>query len=474
MVTVPAWLAILLGSLGFLALLDWLFLPAVRWWLHRPVSRTIDDVNRQLKFRIPPFKLAPRRMLIAQLMCDPDVLKAVEDEAMARDEAMRVSHARARRYAKEIVPAFSAYAYFRIGTGFAKWLSTAIYRVRLGGFEEVRLYQVPRDTTVVFVINHRSNMDYALVTALLSQSSVLSYAVGEWGRVMVLQSLIRAMGSYFVRRESSSAMYRKVLARYVQMAIASGVTQAVFPEGGLACDGKLRPPKLGLLSYMVAGFDPNGTRDIVFVPVGINYDHVLEDELLTAAASKPAAERPHFSVPPLALTRWVGNELWQRIRGTWERYGYACVGFGHPLSLRDYLGQRSIELRALPEEQRFAEIAQLGQCLMRKVGRVVPALPVPLVSTALLAAGEAGLSDLQLDDAVRDLMRRLKSVGAYVLIPSHGQQVGDVGLRMLMQRQLVTGEAGIYRLNRGASALLAFYANSIAHLLAGRRGSEPG
>jgi len=36
-----------------------------------------------------------------------------------------------------------------------------------------------------------------------------------------------------------------------------------------------------------------------------------------------------------------------------------------------------------------------------------------------------------------------------------------------MQRQLVTGEAGIYRLNRGASALLAFYANSIAHLLAG-------
>jgi glycerol-3-phosphate O-acyltransferase len=466
MVTVPAWLAILLGSLGVLAILDWLFVPAVRWWLHRPVGRTIDDINQQLKFRIPPFKLAPRRMLIAQLMCDPDVLKVVKDEAKARDEAMWLSHARARRYAKEIVPAFSAYAYFRIGTGFAKWLSTAIYRVRLGGFEEARLYQMPRDATVVFVINHRSNMDYALVTALLSQSSVLSYAVGEWGRVMVLQNLIRAMGSYFVRREDSSAIYRKVLARYVQIAIASGVTQAVFPEGGLTCDGKLRPPKLGLLSYMVAGFDPNGTRDIVFVPVGINYDHVLEDELLTAAASNPAAERPHFSVPPLALTRWVGNELRQRIRGTWERYGYACVGFGHPLSLRDYLGQRGVELRALPEEQRFAEIAQLGQCLMREVGHIVPALPVPVVSTALLAAGEAGLSDLQLEVAVRDLMRRLKSVGAYVLTPSHGQRVGAVGLGMLMQRQLVTGEAGVYRLNRGATALLAFYANSIAHLLA--------
>jgi len=30
MVTVPAWLAILLGSLGVLAILDWLFVPAVR------------------------------------------------------------------------------------------------------------------------------------------------------------------------------------------------------------------------------------------------------------------------------------------------------------------------------------------------------------------------------------------------------------------------------------------------------------
>jgi glycerol-3-phosphate O-acyltransferase len=146
-------------------------------------------------------------------MCDREVLKGRSGRGQGARWAIRVIHARARRYAKEIVPAFSAYAYFRVGTGLAKWLSTVIYRVRLGALEETRLYQVPQDTTVVFVINHRSNMDYALVTALLSRSSMLSYAVGEWGRVPVLQSLIRAMGSYFVRRETSNALYRKVLAR---------------------------------------------------------------------------------------------------------------------------------------------------------------------------------------------------------------------------------------------------------------------
>jgi hypothetical protein len=53
------------------------------------------------------------------------------------------------------------------------------------------------------------------------------------------------------------------------------------------------------------------------------------------------------------------------------------VGFGHPLSLRGYLRQRGVDVRALPEEQRFAEVAQLGQYLIREVGHVVPALAFP-------------------------------------------------------------------------------------------------
>ena len=120
-------------------------------------------------------------------MFDPEVLKAVDDEAKAKGEPKSVTHARARRYAREIVPAFSAYAYFRVGAALAKWLSTALYRVRIGAFEEAELYQVPPDASVVFVINHRSNMDYVLVTYLVSESSALSYAVGEWARVWALQ-----------------------------------------------------------------------------------------------------------------------------------------------------------------------------------------------------------------------------------------------------------------------------------------------
>jgi glycerol-3-phosphate O-acyltransferase len=465
-VTVPVWVAVAVGVLAAVALIDRLFSPALGWWLRRRANRAIDELNQRLRLKIPPFKLARRRQLIEQLLFDPEVLKAVEEEAKARGEPKTVALARAKRYAREIIPSFSAYTYFRVGTALAKRLSTALYRVRLGAIDEQALCSVPEDAAVVFVINHRSNMDYVLVTYLVSQSSALSYAVGEWARVWALQSLIRAMGGYFVRRDSSNALYRKVLARYVHMATTSGVAQAVFPEGGLTRDGALRPPKLGLLSYMVSGFDPKGPRDIVFVPVGLNYDRVLEDRVLTAAASTPQGERPRFAFNPLVLAGFLAKSLWRRIRGTWYRFGYACVSFGRPISLGAYMAARGIDFRALPEAQRFAEIERLGGKLMEAVGRVVPALPVSLVATAMLSGGTSGLSSFELKGAVFELMRRLEAQGAHVHIPRQDQEYAvEVGLRMLKLRHLVTEEDGVWRANPKETALLAFYANAIAHLL---------
>jgi len=465
-VTVPLWVAVAIAILAVIALIDRLFGPALGWWLSRRANRAIDELNQRLRLKIPPFKLARRRQLIEQLMFDPEVLKAVEDEAKARGEPKSIAHARARRYAREIIPSFSAYAYFRVGASLAKRISTTLYRVRVGAFDEETLFRVPDDASVVFVINHRSNMDYVLVTYLVSENSALSYAVGEWAQVWMLQSLIRAMGGYFVRRDSSNPLYRKVLARYVHMATASGVAQAVFPEGGLTRDGALRPPKLGILSYMVTGFDPQGPRDIVFVPVGLNYDRVLEDRIQVAAAGTPKGERPRFAFNPFVLMGFLMRGLWLRLRGRWHRFGYACVGFGRPLSLREYLRDRAIDFRALAGDQRFAEIDRLGQQLMREVGRVVPVLPVSLVSTAILAAGERGLSSLELKGAVFDLMQRLQAAGAHVHIPRHDQEYAvEVGLRMLLLRRLVELKDGLYRASPEEVALLTYYANAIAHLV---------
>jgi glycerol-3-phosphate O-acyltransferase len=466
-VTLPVWLVAIVAALALWSVLDRLLIPGVRWLLRRRVNRAIDELNTRLKLRIQPLKLAKRQALIDQLVFDPDVLSAIEDYAAANGVPREVAQARARRYAREIVPSFSHYAYFGVGTRIARFVSTYLYRVRLGYLDEKALQAVDPDAAVVFVINHRSNMDYVLVTYMVSTSSALSYAVGEWARVWLLQNLIRSMGAYFVRRDSREPLYRKVLARYVHMAVAGGLAQAMFPEGGLTRDGRLQPAKLGLLSYMVAGFDPNGARDVVFVPVGINYDRVLEDRVQVATLATPAGEKPRFKFNAGIFFAFVARNLALKLRGRLYRLGYACVSFGTPISLRNYLAANGIDFRTLDHDRRFAEVARLGGLLMAKVGEVVPVLPVALVATALIDADGAALSALELKARVVEIARRLAARGAHVHVPRADQDYAlEVGLRMLRLRHLVEETDGLYRADP-ADVLLRYYANSIAHLRAG-------
>ena len=371
-----------------------------------------------------------------------------------------------KRYAEEIVPSFSAYAYFRVGTRIARSISKMLYRVRIGYRNDDALAAVDPASSVIFVINHRSNMDYVLVTYVAATSSALSYAVGEWAQVWGLRGLIRSMGAYFISRDSREALYRKVLARYVHMATSAGVTQAIFPEGGLSRDGRLRPPKFGLLSYMVSGFDPLGPRDVVFVPVAVNYDRVLEDRMLTSAANTEPGKKPVFGFNAGVFARHFFRHVWMAMRGEWHRFGYTCVSFGEPVSLRKHVTDAKIDFRLLAAEPRHAEVEKLGNRLMQAVGRVVPALPVSLVSTAMLEAGENPLSLLDIKQRVSGLIGELEGRGSYVHIPRADRDYAiSVGLRMLTLRHLVLEEEdGNYRANPQELILLKYYANAIVHL----------
>jgi len=466
-VVLPLWLVILTVVLAVWAVLDRLLLPSMRWALRRRAYKAIDDLNTKLKLHIQPFKLTRRQVLIDQLTYDPEVMQAVEAHARETGQAREVVTHTARRYAKEIVPSFSAYAYFKFGTRLARRISTLLYRVRLGYTDDEALQAVDPDSSVVFVINHRSNMDYVLVTYMAASSSALSYAVGEWAQIWGLRNLIRSLGAYFVRRQSRNALYRKILARYVQMATGAGVVQAMFPEGGLTRDGMLRPPKLGLLSYMVQGFDPRHSRDIVFIPVGVNYDRVLEDRILTASDLDDEARARAYRFSARALARYVWHAVMLAFRGRWYRYGYTCISFGKPISLKEHVERREIDFRDLEPDLREREIARLGTKLMRAVGEVVPALPVSLVATAILAAEGETLTGLELKARVHSLIERLERSGAYIHIPRGDRDYAiDVGLRMLTLRGLVNETDGHYDANPAEHVLLRYYANAIAHLLA--------
>jgi glycerol-3-phosphate O-acyltransferase len=466
-VALPTWFVAIAGALAAIGILDRLLVPSLRWAFKRRANKAIEELNTRLSLRIQPFKLTKRKALIDQLRYDPEVLAAVEQYAKTHGVPRDAAMDRARRYAREIVPSFSAYAYFRIGTRLARRVSQGLYRVRLGYANEAALRAVDPNASVVFVINHRSNMDYIVVTYIASPAAALSYAVGEWAQIWPLNWLIRSMGAYFIRRNSKDLLYRKLVARYVAMATNAGVVQAVFPEGGLSRDGSLRPAKLGLLAYMVQGFDPQGARDVVFIPVGVNYDRTLEDRNLTAAAALAPGEEPKFKFNPMVFVAYMFKAVGRLLTGRWHKNGYACVSFGEPVSLKAYLAERRIDLRPLDEASRHKEIERLGRTLLDGVGRAIPALPVPLVATAILEAGAGALTLFELKGRVFSLIKDLETRGHYVHIPRQDRDYAiDVGLRMLKLRHLIVEDRDSYTANPGETVILRYYANSIAHLLA--------
>ncbi len=339
-VSVPLWLFIILALLAAWAAGVLLLAPGMRWFFRRRINAVIQELNTRLRIELPSFKLTRREVLIDRLFHDPRIQAAAEAHAKDTGEPLVDVRRRIDRYAREIVPSFNAYLYFRIGYWLAKSVARLLYRVRLGYADEAGLANVDPKSTVVFVMNHRSNMDYVLVAFLAAEQVALSYAVGEWARVWPLQALIRSMGAFFVRRNSGDPLYRVVLSRYVSMATEAGVPQALFPEGGLTVDGALRQPRFGLLDYMVKSFRPDAERDLVFIPVGLNYDRVLEDRSQLLKLGEQRRRRGVLGAVSTTLT-FAGRNVWQMLTGRWHRFGYACVNFGSPLSMADTVRERA-------------------------------------------------------------------------------------------------------------------------------------
>ncbi|SDI30092.1 1-acyl-sn-glycerol-3-phosphate acyltransferase [Lutimaribacter saemankumensis] len=440
-VEMPVWALVLLVGFAAVTFASHFLFPSVRWFFRRRLERAVAELNKRLERPIQPFKLARRHDMIQRLIYDPEVNRAIV--AHAREEGIpeNVAFETARRYAREIVPGFSASLYFGVATRLARWLSNALYDVRLDHRDEGALTGIDPQATVVYVMNHRSNMDYVLVTYLAANRSALAYAVGEWARIWPLSRLIRAMGAYFIRRKSRGELYRKVLARYVRLATDGGVAQAVFPEGGLSLDGALAPPRHGILKYLAAD-RPADARDVVFVPVALNYDRVLEDRVLIAAAKEG---RRQFRARITVVIGFALRMFWLRLRGRFRRFGQAGVRFGPPLSLNSFSG----------------DVEDLAAQLMDRIAGEMPVLPVPLVALALQRSG-GRLESSALPAAVTELVDTLPDSHRPTEDPV---ETARNGLGELALRHIVQMDGGVIVVPEAEAATIAYYAASIRHLL---------
>jgi glycerol-3-phosphate O-acyltransferase len=272
------------------------------------------------------------------------------------------------------------------------------------------------------------------------------------------------MGAFFVRRKSGDILYRRVLERYIHMATHEGVCQAVFIEGGLTRDGKLRPPKLGLVDYMLRQHKSSDDRDIVFIPVGINYDRTLEDRTLLRELD-PGAQKRSFWYVIRTTVNFIARSVFLMLLSRWRRYGYACVNFGAPVSVKQYCREKGFNFGRLERSERFKEVQKLCERLLDDIATVIPILPVALVSTVFLEATDNPLDVTTIEQRAARLQGQMQSKGAPIIEMPRTKLAGIINdaVDFMLLRRLIYNTGGRFAITPGQEPVLLYYANSIGH-----------
>ena len=459
---VPVWILLPLSLLALTGLWLIVFVPLLSGYLYRRRLKSLRKLDEQLEFGLSEYALARRSDWLDRLLSDPQVLQAIELVTAQGDESIDDVRARARRDAEEIVPFFNVLLYFRIGYWIARWMLRMLYWIQAEFRDSEALADIGKDSCIVLVSNHRSNIDPFLLNYLASKRSPISYSAGEWARGWPVRQLLHAIGFYIVRRdEGKDQLHRTLLERYVYLAASNCVPQGLFLEGALSLDGEMQPLKLGLLSFLLKAQGQGNCKDIVFVPVGLSYDRIPEDKTLIDHQGVGFRNKNGFYVL-FSLIQFLVFTM-PRMIGLTKPYGKVVANFGRPLSLSEWQGETGNSLDTDDRSVRRERVGALGEELADRIQAVIPVLPVALLAQSLLGAGDAGTPELQLKrDALLQAEILRKENVLVALDTNREERSFTEALYLLQRRNLVDlGGDGRLRPNAHAMALLKYYRNGI-------------
>lgn len=420
--------------------------------------------------RLDRFKLTRKAEIRKTLLDDPDIGGAVREHATANQITERETWHQVETYIDEIVPFFNIFTYYKIGLTASRGLLNLFYKVSAEFTSESPL-ELPRDSIVVYLMNHRSNADYVLIGYVLSGRVAISYAVGEWARIFPLEYIFKSFGAYFIRRKHRERLYHAVLERYVQLITRNGVTQGIFLEGGLSRDGKLGKAKIGLLDYVLGvARDPEMKKRMYVVPVAINYDRVLEDRsLLRELEVREGRQRPRLHVQLGEVLRYVWWNMARLVARRWKRYGRAAVVIGEPFPLEPWIDQQDEEtggLFALARTERLARVQALAESILDKIAAIVPVTPVTLACAAIQSFEEDFIPHERLIARMNEMRDMLMELNASVINQEGSiEETFDRAWHILRMRRMLVLAGDGYAVLNGNRPLISYYANSVAHLV---------
>jgi glycerol-3-phosphate O-acyltransferase len=420
-------------------------------------NRHARRLIRERRLRVDRYKMRRKHTEIRlEVFGSPRVVDAVKQYAREHHVSLEAAERQARLYLMEIVPKFNLLAYYRFGGPIARAFLHLLYWVVVDrrSIEEFNA-RLPKDAVVIYMINHRSNVDYVLVAHMLYKFISLSYAVGEWARVWPLNHLFKWFGGYFIRRRYREPLYHAVLSQFVATITRSGVTQGVFLEGGLSRDGAYRKPKVGMLDYIVQSKrDARFTAPLYFLPTAVTYDRVLEDRNLSDELRGREDRRGRLA-KLWSTFDYLFRNFWRGLFKRFKRYGFAMVAFGEPLLVDDFVRDHP-EVLSEDFETRKPHLRALADETMRRISAAAPVTPVAVVASVL---GTDWLAESEVLSGIDGELTRLS--GRTFSKPFTAGEIWEEARLVLELRHLVEGDDDRWRWNPEEDVLRRYYANGL-------------
>ena len=325
--------------------------------------------------------------------------------------------------------------------------------------ELARIKSLSEHNPVVFLPSHKSNLDHLVLQyALHEQGHPPNHTAGGINmNFFPVGPVIRRSGVFFIRRSfKDNPVYKFVLHHYIDFLIEKRFSLEWYQEGGRSRAGKLRPPRLGLLAYVVDAYERGKSDDVILIPVAIAYDQIQDVGAYAAEQSGAPKERESFG--------WFVR----MVRHLRRRYGNIHIRFGEPLSLSKALGSPNPNVPT-DDDQHSLALQKLAFEVSVRINRVTPITTTSLVTLALLGTSDRALSVEEAVKALRNLVtyvrrRQLPTTGELDLDEASGVRRA---LDALVENGVVTrfseGREDVYRIGPDQQLAAAYYRNTIIH-----------
>ncbi|MCD4677738.1 MAG: 1-acyl-sn-glycerol-3-phosphate acyltransferase [Desulfobacula sp.] len=364
---------------------------------HRLRKYLVDILNRQRKSITGPV-LKSRQEITEDILTKKSLREYLAEYASENNLTLSKTHKKAAGYIKEIASNYNLQV-----INFANWLLTWVFKnifedLVLNQEEINRMREKSTKAPLILVPCHKSHLDYLLLPYVMFRNNMPCphIAAGKNLSFWPLGPLFRRGGAFFLRRTFKGApLYAKIFAAYLEKLLYEGFNIKIFVEGGRSRTGKLLTPKPGGLAMLIKAYHNGACSNLYFVPVYIGYDRVLEEDAYLK-------EIEGGKKKPETLKGLINARKFLK-----KKYGKVYMRFDEPISIKDYIKGKNIDLSKISNEDYMEFVKTFGYKLINAINTNAVATPHGIIASAVLNCSKNSFAKKQMIARVDTYMNML-------------------------------------------------------------------